>query len=115
MVQSAPSTSTGFDVDEERGEHWITIQRNTFANWVLEQLGGQSSELGLGGSVDLQHDLCDGRLLCVLMDTLQHQRRRVAVSPMAMKPAYQHQCIDNINCALRAMTDDGIRLVNIGW
>jgi len=118
-AQSAPTTSTGFHDDEELSEHWITIQRNTFANWVLEQIADRSTELGLGGSlsVNLQRDLCDGRLLCALMEALQkQQRRRVPTSPVVAvaRPAYQHQCIDNINRALRAMTDDGIRLVNIG-
>jgi len=110
VCQWAPRTMT--DVDDA-GEHWVTIQRNTFANWVSEQLGARSTELGLfgGRAVDLQRDLFDGRLLCALVDVLQRQRRRVAVT---RPPVNQHQCIDNINRALRAMTDDGIRLVNIG-
>jgi len=117
-MQSASSPPTRLadldDDDDDRSEHWITIQRNTFANWVLEQLGGRSAELGLRGSVDLQRDLVDGRLLCVLVEQLQQQRRRVAVNSAARRPVNQHQCIDNINCALRAITDDGIRMVNIG-
>jgi len=113
-VQSAPTRSTGLDNDEEGSDHWITIQRNTFANWVLEQLGSRSAELGLGKSVDLQRDLCDGRLLCVLIEILQQQRRRVTVNSVVRQPVNQHQCIDNINRALKAMTDDGIKLVNIG-
>jgi len=113
-VQSAPTRLTGADNDEEDSENWVTIQQYTFANWVLEQLGGRSAELGLSGSVDLQRDLCDGRLLCVLVEVLQQQRRRVTVNSVVRRPVNQHQCIDNINRALRAMTDDGIRLVNIG-
>ena len=111
---SPPTRLTDLDNDEDSSEHWITIQRNTFANWVFEQLGGRSAELGLRGSVDLQRDLVDGRLLCVLVEQLQQQRRRVSVSSAARRSLNQHQCIDNISRALRAMTDDGIRLVNIG-
>lgn len=125
VVQSEPARLTRtFDNDDDdddeellRGEHWITIQRNTFANWVVERLGARRcSELGLvDSSVDLQRDLCDGRVLCALMEALQkRQRRRLAFHPTAQRPAYQHQCIDNINLALREMADDGIRLVNIG-
>lgn len=113
-ASSPPTRLADLDDDEDGSEHWITIQRNTFANWVFEQLGGRSAELGLRGSVDLQRDLVDGRLLCVLVEQLQQQRRRVAVSAATRRPVNQHQCIDNINCALRAMTDDGIRMVNIG-
>jgi len=109
-----PRLSSGLDDDEDHSEHWVTIQRNTFANWVLEQLGGRAAELGLSGSVDLQRDLADGRLLCVLVEVLQHQRQRLTVNSVVRPPVNQHQCIDNINRALRAMTDDGIRLVNIG-
>ena len=113
-VQPARTVLAGVDNDEAGMEHWVTIQRNTFANWVLEQLGDRATELGLSGSVDLQRDLCDGRLLCVLVEVLQQQRRRVTVNSVLRKPVNQHQCIDNINRALRALTDDGIRLVNIG-
>lgn len=109
MAQSAP---TAFNDDlDDASEHWVTIQRNTFANWVSEQLGARSVELGLRGSVDLQRDLCDGRVLCVLVEMLQQQRRRLTT---ARAPVNQHQCIDNINRALRAVADDGILLVNIG-
>jgi len=111
-MQSIPTRLTDVDNDVDASEHWITIQRNTFANWVLEQLGGRAADLGLHGSVDLQRDLCDGRLLCVLVEVLQQHRRRVNWT--ARLPVNQHQCIDNINRALRAMTADGIWLVNIG-
>ena len=109
-MQPAPTRLT--DNDAPRSEHWITIQRNTFANWVLEQLGSRSAELGLSGSIDLQQDLADGTLLCVLVEILQKEERRI--NSVVRQPVNQHQCIDNINRALRAMTDDGIRLVNIG-
>jgi len=105
------------DVDAvDPGEHWVTIQRNTFANWVVEQLGRRAGELGLGAAstVDLRRDLVDGRLLCALVEVLQQQRQRLTVSSVVRTPVNQHQCIDNINRALRAITDDGIRLVNIG-
>ena len=116
-VAAAAARSAGGSEDvEDASWHWVTIQRNTFANWVLEQLGERAVELGLrgGGAVDLQHDLVDGRLLCVLVEVLQQQRQRLTVNAVVRRPVNQHQCIDNINRALRAVTDDGIRLVNIG-
>jgi len=128
VQRSASTASTELDHVEAAGggdggfgsEHWVTIQRNTFANWVTEVLRARSAELGLasGSSVDLQRDLGDGRLLCALVEQLRQRRRAattgVAVNAAVRRPINQHQCIDNINRALRAMTDDGIRLVNIG-
>lgn len=96
--------------------HWVTIQRSTFTNWVRDRLTGSDFNSG-SGSVDatmvndLQSDLCDGWLLCRLVEALQ--RRRVGGHPSS-KPLNRHQRIDNVNLALKAMADDGIRLINIG-
>lgn len=88
-------------------DHWVTIQRSTFTNWVHDQLAGRPEA---GEVTDLQTDLRDGWRLCALMEALQHRR----IPHATRRPFNQHQMIDNINLALRAMEEDGIRLVNIG-
>ena len=44
------------------------------------------------------------------MEVLQQKR----VGRVVKKPVNQHQFFDNVNLAIRAMTNDGIKLVNIG-
>lgn len=86
-------------------DHWVFIQLNTFTNWVKDQLTDDEVTVD-----DLRVDFCDGVLLCALVEALQHRR----VPHVVKRPINQHQCLDNINLALKAMTSDGIKLVNIG-
>ena len=59
---------------------------------------------------DLRTDLCDGLKLCLLMEVVLGRR----IGRVIKKPLNQHHYLENVNLALRAMTNDGIKLVNIG-
>ena len=86
-------------------DRWVQIQLNTFTNWVNEQLRDT------GTSVNILHqDLCDGIKLCMLMEVLQGKK----IGRIVKKPLNQHHYLENVNIAIRAMTNDNIKLVNIG-
>lgn len=92
-------------ITQSLDDHWVLIQLNTFTNWVKDQLTNHEVTVD-----DLRLDFCYGTRLCALMEMLQHRR----IPHVVKKPINQHQCLDNINLALKAMTNDGIKLVNIG-
>lgn len=95
----------GFD------DKWILIQKNTFTNWINEQL---KRDVNNTESVnDLQTDLADGVKLVKLITTLQQPNPKI-VKKFFKKPINQHQSLENATLALHAITEDGIRLVNIG-
>ncbi|XP_069103435.1 filamin-A-like isoform X2 [Argopecten irradians] len=92
-----------------RGEtdRWILIQKNTFTNWVNEQLRtGGSSRL----VEDLQTAFEDGVLLCALIESLQGKK----IGRVIKKPLNHHQNLENCTLALTAIANDNVRLVNIG-
>ncbi|XP_013193128.2 filamin-A [Amyelois transitella] len=84
---------------------WVEIQANTFRNWVNETLKPANIKV-----VDLVEDLRDGTVLCSLVEALQGRRLKAWSS----NPSNQHQKLDNVSCALQAIEDDGVKLVNIG-
>ncbi|XP_060565823.1 filamin-A-like isoform X3 [Ruditapes philippinarum] len=83
---------------------WMEIQRNTFKNWVNEQLksGGQSI-------FDLRTDFADGVLLVALIEILQRRKLPGAVR----NPAHNHEKLHNITLALDAIAKDNVTLINI--
>ena len=85
---------------------WINIQRNTFTNWVNEQLKSKGLTVH-----DLRTDLADGDTLIALVEALQ--RRKVRGSRVS-QPSNQYEKIQNLTTALEAIADDNIRIVNIG-
>ncbi|XP_021344555.1 gelation factor-like, partial [Mizuhopecten yessoensis] len=91
-----------------RGEsdRWITIQKNTFTNWVNEQLrvGGNTRMVE-----DLQTAFEDGVLLCALIESLQGKK----IGRVIKKPMNHHQNLENCTLALAAIANDNVRLVNI--
>lgn len=86
-------------------DRWVLIQVNTFKNWINEQLRYCDMTVD-----DVQTDFCDGIKLCAMMENLQNKR----VGRVVKKPHNQHQYLENVSLALRAMVNDGIKLVNIG-
>ncbi|XP_060073080.1 filamin-C-like [Ylistrum balloti] len=92
-----------------RGEtdRWILIQKNTFTNWVNEQLriGGNTKFVE-----DLQTAFEDGVLLCALIESLQGKK----IGRVIKKPLNHHQNLENCTLALTAIANDNVRLVNIG-
>ena len=105
--QARSREGRGFAVKGGVGDSdkWITIQQNTFTNWVNLQL--QGTELHVE---DLHTDLCDGVKLCVLVESLQKKR----VGRVIKKPMNQHQFLENVSLALNAIAQDNVKLVNIG-
>ena len=86
-------------------DRWVQIQLNTFTNWANEQLKKVNLQVN-----DLRTDFCDGVKLCALVELLQQKK----IKGVIKKPLNQHQCLENVVLALRAMTNDEIKLVNIG-
>ncbi|KAL7301856.1 hypothetical protein TKK_0005461 [Trichogramma kaykai] len=89
---------------------WVDIQANTFRNWVNEHL--RQSELGrrLGPVVDLESDFGDGTRLCALVEQLTGNKH----FKWHRDPVNQHQHLENVSAALKAVEADGVKLVNIG-
>ncbi|KAK2719655.1 hypothetical protein QYM36_005214 [Artemia franciscana] len=83
---------------------WVEIQAHTFRNWVNENLRDCGYQVN-----DLSTDLCDGVRLVALVSSLQKKRLKYV-----KRPLNQHQSLENVTTALNAITDDGIKLVNIG-
>ena len=90
-------------------DKWIQIQKNTFTNWINEQLKNERE----APLTDLKFDFLDGVKLVKLVDALQKPNSKVS-KRYFKNPINQHQSLENITLALNAITEDGIRLVNIG-
>lgn len=88
---------------------WLRIQVTTFSNWVNEQLRINSTEETFLVE-DLEKDLCNGVRLCELVSFLTRRK----LGRIVKKPNNQHQKLENVTLALRAITRDGVKLVNIG-
>ncbi|XP_023932624.1 filamin-A-like [Lingula anatina] len=86
-------------------DRWIVIQKTTFTNWVNEQL--QVRELSVS---DLKTDLGDGVKLGNLVEIIQSRK----IGRIVKKPLNQHHYIQNVTLALNAVSEDGVKLVNIG-
>jgi hypothetical protein len=95
----------GFD------DKWIIIQKNTFTNWINDQLKRDLENVEFIN--DLQTDLSDGVKLVRLINVLQQPHPKIP-KRFFKKPINQHQCLENASLALTAITEDGIKLVNIG-
>lgn len=84
---------------------WVSIQKNTFTNWVNEQLRMRGISVH-----DLRTDLADGVSLVALLEVLQRRRLVGAVE----HPSNPHEVVQNLNVALEAVGEDNVRIVNIG-
>jgi hypothetical protein len=92
-------------------DKWIIIQKTTFTNWINEQLKNDTTETELVS--DLQTDLCNGVKLVKLVTILQQPTPKIT-KKYYKNPLNQHQSIENVALSLNAITEDGIKLVNIG-
>lgn len=95
----------GRGLSQKAGEHWIEIQKNTFMNWVNLQL--QASGMVV---TDFETDFDNGVKLCALVEALQNKK----IGRVIKNPLNQHQSLENVTLALRAIAEDNVRLVNIG-
>lgn len=59
---------------------------------------------------DWTTDFCDGTHLCTLVENLQKR----PLKGWNRRPANQHHYLENASVALKAIEEDGIKLVNIG-
>ncbi|CAI4233302.1 unnamed protein product [Auanema sp. JU1783] len=85
-------------------QQWIDIQLNTFSNWINEQM--QSNVIK-----NLSDDLADGVLLIRLVETLQGRRYFGKVYD---ENPTEIQRLMNVQMALDALREDGVKTVNIG-
>jgi hypothetical protein len=84
---------------------WMEIQRNTFKNWVNEQLKSRGLSV-----FDLRTDFADGVLLVALVEILQRKKLPGAVQ----QPSHNHEKLHNITLALDSIAKDNVTLINIG-
>ncbi|XP_046560616.1 filamin-C-like isoform X2 [Haliotis rubra] len=104
--QARSKEGRGLSVRGGDSDKWITIQKNTFQNWINLQLHGSGLTVE-----NLQEDLCDGVKLCTLVSALQ---QKPSIGRVIKKPNNPHQFLENVTLALNAIAADNIRLVNIG-
>ncbi|XP_052784049.1 filamin-A-like isoform X2 [Mya arenaria] len=83
---------------------WVEIQRNTFKNWVNEQLKGEGHSI-----FDIRTDFADGVILVALVETLQRRKLNGCVR----QPVHNHEKLHNITIALEAIASDHVTLVSI--
>uniref|UniRef100_A0A8R1DTB9 Calponin-homology (CH) domain-containing protein n=1 Tax=Caenorhabditis japonica TaxID=281687 RepID=A0A8R1DTB9_CAEJA len=88
----------------ETRQKWIDIQLHTFTNWINEQLQGKIIR-------DLTQDLSDGVNLIKLVENLQGRRYYGKV--YNQEPT-EIQKLMNVQMALDALREDGVKTVNIG-
>ncbi|KAK6194796.1 hypothetical protein SNE40_000352 [Patella caerulea] len=86
-------------------DEWIIIQNRTFVNWVNQQLTTCGRQVS-----NLETDFCDGVNLVALVESLQFRK----IGKVYTKCKSRIQMIQNVNLAFKAITEDNIRLVNIG-
>ncbi|KAK7485457.1 hypothetical protein BaRGS_00023267, partial [Batillaria attramentaria] len=103
--QARSREGRGLSVRSGDSDKWITIQKNTFMNWVNLQLQGSGHVVD-----DFEQDFDDGVKLCALVESLQNRK----IGKVIKKPINQHQSLENVTLALKAIAEDNVRLVNIG-
>ena len=87
-------------------ESWVRIQQHTFTNWVNDKLQIYSMEID-----NLRTDFRDGIKLCRLIEVLRGKKiGRVTVK----KKLNYYEARGNMQLAFDALTQDRVRLVNIG-
>ena len=86
-------------------KHWVEIQKNTFTNWVNEQLREYGEEV-----TDLETAFEDGLKLIHLVESVSTKK----VGRYNKRPRMYAQKLENVTAALKVVAEDGIHLVNIG-
>ncbi|KAK3581685.1 hypothetical protein CHS0354_022615 [Potamilus streckersoni] len=83
---------------------WVEIQRNTFKNWVNEQLKSRGLR-----AVDIRTDFEDGLYLIALVEILQRRKLQGVVE----HPTHRYEKLHNITMALDAIAKDNVTIINI--
>lgn len=86
-------------------EQWVRIQETTFRNWCNEQLKVSGRSVS-----NLVTDMSDGVCLAALVEALQFRK----IGKVYTKPTSKIQKLQNVSLALKAITDDNVKLVNVG-
>lgn len=94
---------------QQKAEEWKKIQQKTFTNWFNDRMRGHL-KVAKKKVDDLETDLIDGLLLIDLLEKLSNKK----VGRYTKKPMNKMQCIENLGTALRFISDQNIKLVNIG-
>lgn len=81
------------------------IQKKTFTRWINTHLADRNLKVE-----DLTTDLCDGVLLCNLLEIISGKRIR----KYNKKPKMFAQKLENLNKCIKFIKKEGITIVNIG-
>jgi filamin len=103
ILQGAAFSSTTKMSDDTR----ISMQISTFTKWINEHLKNENETI-----IDLKEDLTNGVKLIKLINCLQQPNSKVS-KRYFKTPINHHQKLENMTLALNAITQDGIKLVNI--
>lgn len=87
------------------GNEWIEIQYKTFTNWINEHLSVSGRSIQ-----NIETDFSDGVNLVALVECLQLKK----IGKITEKPTKKIQKIQNVSIACKAITEDNVKLVNIG-
>lgn len=93
--------------DGPNQDDWVAFQTTTFTNWARENIKKAHS---IESVDDLTTAFEDGVSLIKLVEVVSGKK----VNKYCRKPRIFSQKLDNIKLALDMLTDDGIKLVNIG-
>lgn len=103
MNSNIDSDSSDNELEELEG--WVKMQHTTFCNWINQNLKVVNQEVN-----DLSKDLRSGEKLCTLMNVLKGK----SIGKIIKNPINHYAASGNIALAFQAMTQDGVKLVNIG-
>uniref|UniRef100_A0A0K0EUB1 Jitterbug (inferred by orthology to a D. melanogaster protein) n=1 Tax=Strongyloides venezuelensis TaxID=75913 RepID=A0A0K0EUB1_STRVS len=101
-----PSDIITVSSNNEEIPEWVIIQMTTFTNWLNYQLRQSNVVVQ-----DLCSDLSDGTLLIQIVEIFQ---RRICTGKIYNYNPTEIQCLMNVQMALDALREDGVKLVNIG-
>ena len=85
--------------------NWIEMQKDTFTNWVNANLRQRGMEID-----DLETGFEDGVKLVNLFEVVS---KRI-IGKYSRNPKFPNQKLENVALVLRAMEQDGVKLVSIG-
>ena len=106
------ASSSSFTKLDAVDDSWKQIQITTFTNWFNNRMRGNLKEKETKKQVnDLFSDLKDGLMLADLLNKLATPK---VVQKVNKTPKFHSQCLENIGASLTFITQQKVRLVNIG-
>ena len=85
--------------------NWVVMQNDTFKNWVNANLRSRAISIE-----NLETGFEDGVNLIHLFEVASKK----SVGRYAKTPKFQNQKLENVSLVLKAMENDGVKLVSIG-